>query len=242
MDKVGKTGSEPPSPLPLNCRLWIRRRAMFCLSGVHTWGWVTSGHYFCNARLDLWRQSVIWRENTVWRNILKCPEQPKEAAPHGNILFCFVLFCLAFFFSLLTRSTLPFHAFLLHDFSLSITFAAEEFFKCLSQMYRCVPLTQYTKSIQPLQVFCIVKTVISLITGTYFKPRGSLWVTKVQTCKNTAVETFTILIRMYFIFSRPYEDPGAETCSVYVWFQASTAVLMRSALLWDFTQRKMAYF
>jgi hypothetical protein len=64
--------------------------------------------------------------------------------------------------------------------------------------YRCVPLTQYTKSIQPLQVFCIVKTVLSLTTGTYFKPTGSLSGTKVQTCKNTAVEMFTILIHIYF--------------------------------------------
>ena len=56
------------------------------------------------------------------RNILKCPEQPKEAAPHGNILFRCVLF-----FSLLTRNTLPFHAFLLQVFSLSIIFSARNF-------------------------------------------------------------------------------------------------------------------
>ena len=83
----------------MNCsRLSKRRRAVIYVRCVYTWGWVTYGDYFCYVWLVLWRRSVIWRAKTVLRNILKCPEQPKEEAPHDNILFrlvwfCFVLVC-----------------------------------------------------------------------------------------------------------------------------------------------------
>jgi hypothetical protein len=45
-------------------------------------------------------------------------------------IFCFALLCFVLFglFSLLRPSSVPFHAFLLHDFSASITFGAEEIF------------------------------------------------------------------------------------------------------------------
>jgi hypothetical protein len=130
-------------------------------------------------------------------------------------LFCFRL---AFFFlSLFLRE-----AFFLftHSFCmillLVLLLPRRNFSSVYHTIYRCVPLTQYTKSIQPLQVFCIVKKVLSLITGTYFKPRRSLSGTKVQTCKKTVVETFTILIRIYFILSRPMKTPAPKLVALMI--------------------------
>jgi len=161
------------------------------------------------AMPDLFYGDSLWYEEktlfweTSW-NALNSRRKRRHMA-----IFCFVLFGF-FFLSLLTRSTLPFHAFLLHDSSVSIILPRRNFSNIYRRLYRCVPLTRFTKSIQPLQVFWIVKKVLSLITGTYFKPRWSLSGTKVQTCKKTVIETFTILIRIYFTFSRPMKTPAPK--------------------------------
>jgi hypothetical protein len=163
----------------MNCsRLCIKRRAIFCHRGIHTWGWVTAGHYFCNAWLVLWRQSVDIKRKHCFEKHLEMSRTAEGSGATWQyfVLLCFVWFC---FFILFLREALSLFTHSLCMIFLSVLFLLRKNF---SNVYRkmscCVPLTPYIQSIQPLQVFCIVRNVLTLITGTYFKPRGSLSGTK----------------------------------------------------------------